>query len=66
MCPFNSGRCWFKSCDELRQNKVLVATYKDHQLRIGWIAMQVGNIVHIGYEEDVPLLIGKIIGPLAP
>jgi len=42
-----------KSVDQLRQNKELVATYKDHQLRIGWIAMQIGNIVHIGYEEDV-------------
>lgn len=55
-----------KSCDQLRQNKELVATYEDHQLRIGWIAMQVGNIVHIGYAEDVSLLTGRIIFPFAP
>ena len=55
----------FKSCDQLRQNKELVTTDKDHQLRVGWIAMQVGNIVHVGYEENVPLT-GRIIGPLAP
>jgi len=28
--------------------------------------MQVGNIVHIGYAEDISLLAGRIIDTLAP
>jgi hypothetical protein len=29
-------------------------------------AVQIGNIVHIGYAEIVSLLTGRIIGPLTP
>jgi hypothetical protein len=55
-----------KSGDQLRQNKELVATDKDDQLRIGWIAVQTGNIVHIRYAEVVSPLTGRIVGPLTP
>ena len=50
----DNSAIYVKSRDQLRQNKELVATYEDHQLRIGWIAVQIGNFVHSGYAEDDP------------
>jgi hypothetical protein len=63
---FNSRMLPLEGCDQLRQDKELIATDKNDELRLTGISVDIGDIVDIVYMEDIALVSCRIICSLAP